>query len=92
MGHRETTAWELVVRLTEVLLQLGGVRHGATRTIHDEGPMAEPAVLVVDVRAAGVRQELSTFTKQNPHTFSWSQPLQLLDVALIGQCLSEGSP
>jgi hypothetical protein len=57
MGHRETTAWELAARLTEVLLQLGGVRHGATRTIHDEDPMAEPATFVVDVRAAGVRQE-----------------------------------
>ena len=65
MGHRETTAWELVARLTEVLLQLVGVRHGATRTIHDEDPMAEPAAFVVDVRAAGVRQErVGQATKQ----------------------------
>ena len=58
MGHRETAAGALVARLTEVLLQLGGVRHGATRPVHDEDPMAEPAALVVDrACTAGAGQE-----------------------------------
>ncbi len=46
VGHRETAAGALVARLTEVFLQLGGIGHGATRPVHEEDPMAEPAALV----------------------------------------------
>ena len=70
MGHRETTAWELAARLTEVLLQLGGVRHGATRTIHDEDPMAEPATFVVDVRPPECGRSVSAMRRSK----RWKTP------------------
>src|SRR5271157_1795382 len=66
MGHGKTATGTLVARLTEVLLQLGGIGHGATRTVHDEGPMTEPAALFVSVCAAGVGQELAAKRRSRP--------------------------
>src|SRR5271166_6257489 len=57
VGHWETAARTLVAWLTEVLLQLGGTGHGATRAVHDEGSVATPAALLVDPLPAGMGQE-----------------------------------
>jgi len=57
VGHWETAARTLVAWLTEVPLQLGGIGHGATRAVHDEGSVATPAALLVDPLPAGMGQE-----------------------------------
>jgi hypothetical protein len=59
VGYWETAARTLVAWLTEVPLQVGGIGHGATRAVHDEGSVATPAALLVDVDPlpAGMGQE-----------------------------------
>ena len=47
LGHREAATRLLPAGLTEVLLQLGGVRHGEGGAIGEEDAMAVPATVVV---------------------------------------------
>lgn len=75
MSHGKTATGPLVAWLTEVLLQLGGIGHRATRTVHDVDPMTEPAALVVSVCIAGIGQELVGQTAKQPLEDSQRKPL-----------------